>query len=96
MATARMRLARAKLSTTVSRETYQFLENKVASGEAANIAEAVDRSISLVREVENRERLALATASYFDRLEPRAAAEERSLARDLTSAGAGVDFDQEL
>lgn len=96
MATSGIRLARAKLSTTVSRETYQFLEHKVASGEAATIAEAVDHSISLVRQFENRERLALATASYFDQLEPRAAVEESSLTQDLASAGTGIDFDQDL
>ena len=96
VATAEMKLARAKLSTTVSRETYKFLEHKVASGQAATIAEAVDRSILLLRQLENRERLALATASYFDCLEPHAAAEESSLAQDLASAGTGIDFDQEL
>ena len=96
VATTGTRLGRAKLSTTVSRDTYQYLEQKVASGQAATIAEAVDRSILTVRQLENRERLALATASYFDHLEPRAAAEENSLARDLASAGAEIDFDQEL
>lgn len=90
------RVAREKLSTTVSAETYRYLEQKVQSGEVSTIAEAVDRSIWKVRQIENRERLAKATAHYFDELAPRAAAEEGSLAHDLVSAATGIDFDKEL
>ena len=87
---------RAKLSTTVSAQTYRYLEYKVQTGEATTIAEAVDLLIAKARKIENRERLARATAQYFDELEPRAAAEENALARDMTSAAAGIDFDNEL
>jgi len=96
LAATATKLVRTKLSTTVAPETMEFLEHKVASGEAATIAEAVDRSIALLKRLENRERLALATASYFDHMKPRAAAEEHSLAHDLASAATGIDFDQEL
>ena len=90
------RLSRSKLSTTVSPETLEFLEHKVATGEAASLAEAVDLVIRTVRQLENRQRLAAATARYFDELEPRAAAEENAIARDLASATKAIDFDQEL
>ncbi len=87
---------RTKLSTTVSPETLEFLERKVASGEAASLAEAVDIVIRKVRQLENRQRLAAATARYFGELEPRAAAEENAIARDLASAASTIDFDKEL
>ncbi len=96
MACAHAKANRAKLSTTVSPEALKFLEEKVASGEAATLAEAVDTVIRKVRQLENRQRLATATARYFDELEPRAAAEENAIARSFASAASGIDFDQEL
>ena len=86
---------RTKLSTTVSPETLKFLENKVASGQAATLAEAVDAVIRKVRRLENRRRLAVATARYFDELHPRAAAEENAIAHDLASAAGGIDSDKD-
>jgi len=96
MGAAQARIARAKLSTTVSRETYAYLEQKVESGEVTSIAEALDRSISRVRKLENREKLAKATERYFDQLEPRAVADESALAKNMASLAQGIDFDQEL
>ena len=96
MGLTRAKANRAKLSTTVSAETLKFLEDKVASGEAASLAEAVDTVIRKVRQLENRQRLAAATARYFDELEPHAAAEENAIGRDLASAAGRIDFDQEL
>lgn len=87
---------RTKLSTTVSPKTLEYLERKVASGEAATLAEAVDTVIRKVRHLENRQRLAAATARYFDELEPRAAVEESAIAHDFASAAGAIDFDQEL
>jgi Arc/MetJ-type ribon-helix-helix transcriptional regulator len=96
MRTAEAKAARAKLSTTVSSETLEFLEHKVASGEAASLAEAVDSAIRRVRQLENRQKLAAATARYFDQLQPRAAAEEDALAHDQALAASAIDFDKEL
>lgn len=90
------RLARAKLSTTVSRETYDYLEHKVRSGEVSSLAEAVDHTVTKIRRLENRERLARATARYFNELEPRAAEEEASMAGEFAAAAKGIDFDREL
>jgi len=88
--------ARTKLSTTVSPKTIRFLEEKVASGQAGSIAEAVDTAIRKVRRIENRQKLAAATARYFEQMEAHAAAEEAAIARDLASAASSIDFDNEL
>jgi len=86
---------RAKVSTTVAAENYRFLEERVASGEARSIAEAVDQSIAALRQLENRIRLAKATAKYFNSLHSHAAAEERVMAKGLSSAAKDIDFDKE-
>jgi Tfp pilus assembly protein PilN len=93
---ARLAVTRTKLSTTVSPDTYEFLQRMVASGQVSTMAEAVDRSIAKIRQLENRRRLALATTQYFEQLEPKAAAEEQALAHDLATAAVGIDFDKEL
>lgn len=96
MGATQARATRAKLSTTVAPDTYEYFDQMVRSGEAASIADAIDRSVAKIRQLENRRRLAKATAHYFDELEPRAAAEENVMARDLASAARGIDFDKEL
>ena len=96
MRTAQAKAARAKLSTTVSSETLEFLERQVACGQAASLAEALDGAIRRARQLENRRRLATATARYFDQLQPRAAAEENALAHDQALAASAIDFDKEL
>ena len=90
------KMARAKLSTTVASETYEFLEQMVEKGEASTLAEALDSSISKVRRLENRKRLADATSRYFDQLEPQTLNEENALAKDMMSAANTIDFDQEI
>jgi hypothetical protein len=95
MGAAGPKMARAKLSTTVSQETYEFLEQMVDSGEAATIAEAVDQSIARVRQLENRKRLAQATARYFEQMSSQTMAEENALGEDLAAAVREIDFDKE-
>jgi Arc/MetJ-type ribon-helix-helix transcriptional regulator len=90
------KMARAKLSTTVSQETYEFLEQMVDSGEAASMADAVDRSIARIRQLENRKRLAAATAQYFDQMDATAMAEENAQGQDMATAASEIDFDKEL
>lgn len=68
----------------------------VRHGEASTLAEALDAAIEKVRRLENRKRLADATARYFDRLEPQAVVEENALVKDMMSAGSTIDFDQEI
>ena len=88
--------AREKLSTTVSSETYQFLQEMVEQGDAANLAEAVDSVVARIRRLENRRRLADATAQYFERLDPKAEADEHALAEDLSVAAGAIDFDTDI
>jgi hypothetical protein len=68
----------------------------VKRGEAATLAEALDASISKVRQLENRRRLAQATTRYFEELDPDVLAEEHALANDMMSAAKGIDFDEEI
>jgi hypothetical protein len=89
-------MGRTKLSTTVAAETYEFLEQMVECGQAATLADALDASISKVRQLENRKRLAEATTRYFEQLSPQILAEENALARDMMSAANAIDFDEEI
>ena len=86
---------RAKISTTIAAENYDFATNLVASGEAENLSEVVDEALEHFRRRWNRMRLASATASYFDSLSPEAKAQEHKLAQSLHSAANGIDFDRE-
>ncbi len=86
---------RAKLSTTVAPENYQYLTAMVSSGQASSVAEAVDRVVTRVRRIENRRRLEQATAAYFKSLSPQAVAEENEMASNLAAAVKGMDFDRE-
>ncbi len=96
MRKAHSRTARAKLSTTVAWETYEFLRTMVRSGQVASIAEAVDAAIGKARRAENRKALAAATTRYFDQMSPETIAEESALGREMASAGSGIDFDREI
>ena len=87
--------AREKLSTTVSAESYRFLQQMVKRGNAATLAEALDMIIARIRRWVNRRRLAEATTRYFDQLAPGAAREEQTLAEDFSSAAGAIDFDRE-
>ena len=82
------KLTREKLSATVSAETYEFLQNMVSKGKVASLAEALDAIVARIRRLENRKRLAAATATYFEELDPIAAREEQDLAESLGSARA--------
>jgi hypothetical protein len=90
------KMTREKLSTTVSAETHEFLQQMVDRGEVATLAEALDAVVARIRELENRRRLALATTQYFEQLGSKAASEEESLAQDLSTAAGTVDYDQEI
>jgi hypothetical protein len=80
------RSRRPKISTTVAPENRDFLESLIRRGEAANLAEAVDRSIAVARRAESRRRLETATAAYYASLSGEALEEERKL--ELAAGGA--------
>ncbi len=96
MATLPTKIGRAKVSTTVATENYRYLEKKVASGEARSIADAIDQSIAALRRLDNRRRLAKATANYFNSLSSEGASEENAIGHGLGSAAKEIDFDKEL
>ena len=89
------RLARQKISTTVSPATVSYLQRLIEAGEVQNLAEAIDLAIERLLTFENRERLERDTAAYFDRMSPEESAEEERLALALSQAARGVDFDRE-
>lgn len=91
-----MRGQRTKLSTTIAPETSAYLEKMVRSGRASSLAEAVDAVVARSRQMDNRKRLSLATKRYFEEMEPAVLEAESQLAKELTQARAGIDFDEEL
>ena len=64
----------------------------MTSGQAATLADAVDAAIEKVRQLENRQRLASATARYFDQIEAPEAEEEKALAKDFARAASMINF----
>jgi len=95
-AKAQMAKQRAKLSTTVAPETYEFLQQMVEAGQAATLAEALDVVIGRIRRLDNRLRLARATTQYFEHLDKEALAEEQALAADFSSAAGAIDFEHDI
>ena len=89
------RAGRAKLSTTVARDNYEFLTALVRTGRAHSLAEAIDEAVEQFRRIENRRKLAKATTEYFNSLTPEEVAEEQSIAESMSKAAAGIDFDRE-
>src|SRR5258708_37121528 len=89
MRKAHSRTARAKLSTTVAWETYEFLRTMVRSGQVASLAEAVDAAIGKAGCKESRKTLAATTTGYIDQMSPKTIAEESALGTEMASAGSG-------
>ena len=89
------RATRQKISTTISPVTFAYLEQLSTSGEARNLAEAIDLAIERLLVYENRERLANDTAAYFDNMSPEAEEEENRLGAALANSVKGIDFDRE-
>lgn len=67
---------RKKRSTTISSESYAYIERQISSGQASSVAEVVERALERMRRLENRSRLEHDTAAYFDGLTSGAAREE--------------------
>jgi len=88
------RMARQKISTTISSESFAHLEKLIKEGDAHNLAEAIDISIQRLLVYDNRERLARDTAAYFDNMSEEDAAEERKLEAALCHSAANINFDE--
>ena len=84
---------RKKLSTTISSDSYGYIERQIASGQASSVAEVVDRALERVRRLENRLRLERDTSAYFNSLSPAAAREELELGAALGRMVDEVDLD---
>lgn len=85
---------RQKLSTTVSRDTHQYLEHLVKKGRAGTIAEAVDLVVRRAQRAENRARLERDTAAYFAGLPANVSDEEARLEAALSQSVDEVCFDE--
>jgi len=88
------RLARQKISTTVSSATFSYLEQSIQDGKARNLADAIDLAVEQLLVYENRERLANDTAAYFENMTEEEAAEEQKLEAALSQSASGIDFDE--
>jgi hypothetical protein len=85
---------RRKISTTVAVETYAYLKRLVEAGEARNLAQALDVTLARLRRADNRARLELATAAYFQKLTAKGAREESRLEAALDQSADEIDFDR--
>lgn len=86
---------RAKLSTTIARENFQYLEEFIRAGQAENTAQALDLILHRFRRADNRKRLESATAAYFNGLDEKSRDEEDELTEALAQTADGTDIDRE-
>jgi hypothetical protein len=86
---------RAKISTTIARENFQYLEEFIRAGQAENTAQALDLILHRFRRADNRKRLENATAAYFNGLDEKCRDEEDELTEALAQATDGMDFERE-
>ena len=86
------RFARQKISTTISPQSFEYLERQIREGNARTLAEALDAAIEQLLAYENRERLSADTEAYFNNMTEDEAAEEQRLEAALAQSAAGVDF----
>jgi len=84
---------RKKLSTTISPEGYAFLRSLVRGGKARNLAQAVDLVLAEFRRLENRRKLAQATAQYYEEASQGAIDEENSLAAAFEATAGEINVD---
>jgi len=85
---------RKKLSTTVSPEGYAFLRGMIRAGKADNLAQAVDLVLAEFRRIENRRKLAQATAQYYEGASQAAIDEENSLAVAFDATAGEINADE--
>ena len=84
---------RKKLSTTISNESYGYIERQISSGRASSVAEVVDRALERMRRIESRFRLERDTAAYFNSLSPGASRDESELGAALGGILDEIDLD---
>ena len=89
------RQRRQKISTTIAPENQAFLQSMIKRGKASNLAEAVDRAVTVARRAESRKRLEEATIAYYASLSGEALKSEQRLEKAVGHAASQVDFDGE-
>jgi hypothetical protein len=85
---------RMKISTTVARETHNYLAHLVESGSAASMAEAIDQAVSEARRIDAIRRLEQDTLAYFEGLTGKAADEEARMGAALSRMANSINFDE--
>ncbi len=85
---------RQKISTTIAPENAAFLKSLIRRGKASNLAEAVDRAVSVARRAESRARLEAATEAYFASLSKEDQQEENRLGEALAHEVGKVNYDE--
>lgn len=85
---------RKKISTTISPEAYGALNEMIRSGQAKNLAEALDRILAALARQQNRERLEQMTADYYNNASQEVIEEENEVADFLVRAAAAVIFNE--
>ena len=86
---------RQKISTTIAPENQKFLRSMIRTGKAANLAEAVDRAVSIARRAIARSKIEEATTAYYASLAGEDLKHERELENAVGHAASLVDFDGE-
>src|SRR5215469_9182072 len=89
------RARRRKISTTIAPENQAFLNSLVKRGKAANLSDAVDRTIAFARRAEARKKLEGATAAFYASLSGEDLKGEQELELAIGHAASQVDFDGE-
>ena len=86
---------RRKISTTVSKENDELFKSMIRSGEAASLAEVLDRLGNRERRARARRRLETETAAYYASLSGKSLAAEKRMELAIARAASLVDFDGE-
>jgi hypothetical protein len=88
---------RQKISTTIAPENQKFLRALIRTGKAANLAEAVDRAVSIARRAAARARVEQETIAYYASLAEKELEREREreLENAVGHAATLVDYDGE-
>jgi hypothetical protein len=90
-----VRQRRQKISTTIAPENRAFLQSLIKRGKASNLADAVDRAVTVARRAEARKKLEDATTAYYASLSGADLQEERQLEEAVGYTASQVDFDGE-
>src|SRR5262249_60858334 len=89
------RAKRHKISTTIAPENQAFLRSLIKRRKAANLAEAVDRAVSIARRADARREIEEATLRYYALLSGNELQQEQELENTVAHAATLVDFDAE-